>query len=462
MVGFEQKQVDALELGLDVGRDVAEIRGQGHAHPLGVEDKTNRVSGIVGDGEGADGRYRRSRSTRRPGNTRPPAARWGPPCGWGRLLVRVGGRSGRWRAGIRRRDGLAVRPFVIGFGLVGLAFRTAAAASAWRSAACLRHLLKPLGVGHLAAGGEQAHPGAVRGLGKVHGNAELAGGDGEAVDVVLMLVGDDDGVQGFRVFAGQRHAAEELAAAQPCVDQDPGAAAGDNGAVALGTRCQHRETNHGLRIPRRGVDSRDEEFAVLTQLWRRLGQSVSGSFGAFMIYSPKQRRIAAAGLVMAALVLALLVARPAFVAAADKGGSAATTQWDQTAAARYLDGRQIWWQSWDHSKRDHGTICVSCHTQVPYALARPLLRGTMGEQSPSAAEQTLLANVEKRVRAWDQMEPFYKDATSGPGKSVESRNAESVLNSIILASYDARAGKASELARMAFETCMGAAVEDRP
>lgn len=168
-----------------------------------------------------------------------------------------------------------------------------------------------------------------------------------------------------------------------------------------------------------------------------------------MIYSPKQRRVAVAGLVLAALVLAPLVARPAFVVAADKGGSAAT-QWDPQAAARYLDSRQIWWQGWDHSKRDHGTICVSCHTQVPYALARPLLRGTMGEQSPSAAEQTLLANVEKRVRDWNQMEPFYKDATSGPGKSVESRNAESVLNSIILASYDARAGRASEIARMAF------------
>ena len=84
-------------------------------------------------------------------------------------------------------------------------------------------------------------------------------------------------------------------------------------------------------------------------------------------------------------------------------------------------------------------------------MARPLLRGELGEQGPTAAEQTLLANVEKRVREWDQMLPFYNDATSGAGKSVESRNAESVLNAIVLSNYDARARKPSEITRMAFD-----------
>jgi len=157
-----------------------------------------------------------------------------------------------------------------------------------------------------------------------------------------------------------------------------------------------------------------------------------------------------ASLVAATLVLILSVASADSVVAAGKDNPAAKAQWDRRAAARYLDGRQIWWQGWDHAKRDHGTICVSCHTVVPYAMARPVLRGELGEQGPSAAEQVMLANIEKRVREWDQMEPFYNDATSGAGKSVESRNAESVLNSIILASYDAHAGKPSEIARMAF------------
>ena len=82
----------------------------------------------------------------------------------------------------------------------------------------LAALLEPLGVGHLAARREPAHPGAVRGLGEVDGDAELARGDGEAVDVVGVLVGDDDGVEGVGLFAGLVHAAEELAAAEAGVD----------------------------------------------------------------------------------------------------------------------------------------------------------------------------------------------------------------------------------------------------
>ena len=40
----------------------------------------------------------------------------------------------------------------------------------------------------------------------------------------------------------------------------------------------------------------------------------------------------------------------------------------------------------------------------------------------------MLASVEKRVREWKDMQPFYSDAVYGAGKEVESRNAESVLN----------------------------------
>ena len=63
----------------------------------------------------------------------------------------------------------------------------------------------------------------------------------------------------------------------------------------------------------------------------------------------------------------------------------------------------------------------------------------------------MLASVEKRVRAWKDMQPFYSDAVYGAGKEVESRNAESVLNAIILANYDAPQGKLSERTRMAFD-----------
>ena len=58
---------------------------------------------------------------------------------------------------------------------------------------------------------------------------------------------------------------------------------------------------------------------------------------------------------------------------------AATSTWSPQAAAKFLDGRETWWREWDHANRDHGTKCVSCHTQAPMAIARPMLRGALGE-----------------------------------------------------------------------------------
>jgi squalene-hopene/tetraprenyl-beta-curcumene cyclase len=152
-------------------------------------------------------------------------------------------------------------------------------------------------------------------------------------------------------------------------------------------------------------------------------------------------------------LLSALTAGPAAIGvlAADKPAATVAPGWDKPAAARYLDSREVWWQGWDHDKRDHGTRCVSCHTQAPYALARPELRSALGENAVSPSEQAMLADVEKRVRAWDTMLPFYSDEKYGEGKEIESRNAESVLNAVILASYDARSGQLSELTRTAFD-----------
>jgi hypothetical protein len=90
------------------------------------------------------------------------------------------------------------------------------------------------------------------GICEVNRDAKFAGGDGEAVDVVLVFVGDDDGVEGAGVFFRERHATEEFAAAQAGVDEDARAPAGDNGAVALGARREDGEADHSLRIARIG------------------------------------------------------------------------------------------------------------------------------------------------------------------------------------------------------------------
>ena len=126
------------------------------------------------------------------------------------------------------------------------------------------------------------------------------------------------------------------------------------------------------------------------------------------------------------------------------------TSWDTAAAASYLDKRQTWWMSWPGAQRDRETTCVSCHTALPYALSRPALRRSLGEKEPSPIEQKMLASIRKRVTLWSEIEPFYTDTKDGPGKSVESRGTEAVINALILANYDAEQGKLSDLTRAAF------------
>ncbi len=125
--------------------------------------------------------------------------------------------------------------------------------------------------------------------------------------------------------------------------------------------------------------------------------------------------------------------------------------WDAKAAAAYLDQRQVTWMGWPGAARDHNTFCVSCHTGVPYALSRPVLRRTLAEPGLSTNERSLLENVSKRVRMWNQVEPFYRDGGSyHDGKGIQSRGTESVLNALILASYDAQDGGLDAATRDAF------------
>ncbi len=157
-----------------------------------------------------------------------------------------------------------------------------------------------------------------------------------------------------------------------------------------------------------------------------------------------------------ACALALHTTHPATVHAADKPAAPAPSTWDRQAAARYLDSRQVWWQGWDRTQKDHGTYCISCHTQAMYALARPILRQDLAEPPATGAERTMIDSIEKRVHLWSQyptsqVQPFYDDEKYGKGKEIESRNAESVLNAIILSSYDQRQGHLSPTTRLAFD-----------
>lgn len=139
-------------------------------------------------------------------------------------------------------------------------------------------------------------------------------------------------------------------------------------------------------------------------------------------------------------------------ASSQAAGKSATTapDWNRQAAAHYLDNREVWWQAWDRTQKDHATYCVSCHTQAPFALASPVLRQDLPEQPASPAEQAMIESVRKRVKMWSEVLPFYSDRVYGTGKEIESRNAESVLNAVILTSYDMRSGHLSDSTRAAF------------
>jgi hypothetical protein len=152
-----------------------------------------------------------------------------------------------------------------------------------------------------------------------------------------------------------------------------------------------------------------------------------------------------------ALAIAVHSLSSATVHAADKSATPSPASWDRQAAARYLDSRQVWWQAWDRTQKDHGTYCISCHTQAMYALARPALRQDLAEPAAAGAERAMIDSVEKRVHLWSQVLPFYDDEKYGKGKEIESRNAESVLNAVILSSYDQRQGHLGETTRLAFD-----------
>jgi squalene-hopene/tetraprenyl-beta-curcumene cyclase len=133
---------------------------------------------------------------------------------------------------------------------------------------------------------------------------------------------------------------------------------------------------------------------------------------------------------------------------------AASGQWDPRASEAYLDGRESWWISWSTAARDQGTFCVSCHTNVPYLLARPVLRATLGERDFSPPERVIFDNSARRVRLWNKIHPYYgseDDVGNYTGtESTESRATEAILNALVLAGRDSSIGILSQETEKAF------------
>ena len=163
------------------------------------------------------------------------------------------------------------------------------------------------------------------------------------------------------------------------------------------------------------------------------------------------KRVPASSLRLLLPPAALLIAVLALQSAPSARMEAESAGWDPKAAAAYLDGRATWWTTWPNAARDRGTYCMSCHTTLPYALARPALRSLLNERAPSAAEDKIMGNLLTRARSWHDVEPWYPDQTRGIPKTSESRAIESVMNALVLSRRDAAAGALSADAKTAFE-----------
>jgi squalene-hopene/tetraprenyl-beta-curcumene cyclase len=123
------------------------------------------------------------------------------------------------------------------------------------------------------------------------------------------------------------------------------------------------------------------------------------------------------------------------------GGENAPVGWDRTKAGVYLDGRGEAWFKFGAARRGQGATassCVSCHSLLPYALARPVLRQISSESVPTELETRILEQTRRRVSNWDRLDSAsiqlmydFDDA-----KKKQSRGTEAVLNALLLARDD--------------------------
>ena len=143
------------------------------------------------------------------------------------------------------------------------------------------------------------------------------------------------------------------------------------------------------------------------------------------------------------VIYGLLVCVPAAPAS---GGENAPEAWDQTKAARFLDGRGEEWFNFGSAHRGTGTTkssCVSCHSLLSYALARPVLRQLSNEKLPTKWETKVLEQARFRLSNWDKLESeaYQLMYDFDDAKKKQSRGTEAVVDALLLARDDRFQGR---------------------
>jgi squalene-hopene/tetraprenyl-beta-curcumene cyclase len=126
-----------------------------------------------------------------------------------------------------------------------------------------------------------------------------------------------------------------------------------------------------------------------------------------------------------------------FLAGAIVRADGESAGWNPDAAGKYLDDREKIW--FGYAK------CVSCHTGLPYALARPALDKLVEARTQSEPQKKLIAQVRNRVANWKKLDTkefgLYYDASDELKK--QSWGTEAVFNAVILAFDDRYQGRPS-------------------
>jgi len=125
--------------------------------------------------------------------------------------------------------------------------------------------------------------------------------------------------------------------------------------------------------------------------------------------------------------------------------------WNPRLAANYLDARQKQWFDWPAASAGTGSACISCHTNLPYLVARPALRRALGESQPTPYEarflEVLRTRAEKQTAA--DMFPKSKDPSQAAG-------AETIFTAWILSTQEPKA----ETTRLAFDRMWSMQIRD--
>lgn len=114
--------------------------------------------------------------------------------------------------------------------------------------------------------------------------------------------------------------------------------------------------------------------------------------------------------------------------------------WNPKLAEQYLDSRQKAWVAWPTAMAS-GVACVSCHTGLPYLVARPALRHALNETGgPTLYEGVLLASMRATVIRTDASDLFH--GLKGPIVD-QVYGAQVILSALVLAYDDAQHGRLS-------------------